>query len=228
MYRGMPFGCLSFILLIGLVILFPIFLADIMAAAMAKLGLSPSVSLLVIISIFIGGFVNIPVRKIPRVMSLETSPLQLFGFQRMMPDWMRQTSHTIIAVNLGGCIIPCLIAAYEIVRIAVHGGPAILITLAAVAINVGVCHLLARPVPNVGIVLPAPIPALVAALCGLFLIHPLAAPVAFTAGVLGPLIGADLLNLRHIERISTGVASIGGAGTFDGIVLSGLVATLLA
>lgn len=44
----------------------------------------------------------------------------------------------------------------------------------------------------------------------------------------GPLIGADLLHLRDIEKIATGVASIGGAGTFDGIVLSGIVAAYLA
>ena len=55
-----------------------------------------------------------------------------------------------------------------------------------------------------------------------------APPVAFVAGVAGPLIGADLLRLREIERMGTAVASIGGAGTFDGIVISGLVATLLA
>jgi uncharacterized membrane protein len=52
--------------------------------------------------------------------------------------------------------------------------------------------------------------------------------LAFAAGVLGPLIGADLLHLREVNKISTGVASIGGAGTFDGIVISGLIATLLA
>jgi len=45
---------------------------------------------------------------------------------------------------------------------------------------------------------------------------------------LGPLIGADLLHLDDIEAIGAGVASIGGAGTFDGIVLSGLAATVLA
>ena len=48
------------------------------------------------------------------------------------------------------------------------------------------------------------------------------------AGVLGPLIGADLLHLREIEKIATGVASIGGAGTFDGIILSGIMAAYLA
>ena len=54
------------------------------------------------------------------------------------------------------------------------------------------------------------------------------APVAFVAGVLGPLIGADLLHLKDIMKVSAGVLSIGGAGTFDGIVLSGLFAALFA
>ena len=49
----------------------------------------------------------------------------------------------------------------------------------------------------------------------------------FRSGVLGPLVGADLLHLDDIAEIGTGMASIGGAGTFDGVVLSGLVATLL-
>jgi uncharacterized membrane protein len=228
MFRGIPFGCLSLILLIGLVILFPFFLADVMAGALLKLGLSRSLSLFIVFAIFIGGLVNIPVRKIPRIMSVETAPLSLFGFQRMVPAWMRQSSYTIIAVNVGGCIVPSILAVYEFLRIASHGTTALMLTILAVGINVAVCYRLARPVPNVGIVLPAPVPALVAAACGLIFMHELAPPIAFTAGVLGPLVGADLLNLRRIQRISTGIASIGGAGTFDGIVLSGLVATLLA
>jgi uncharacterized membrane protein len=46
--------------------------------------------------------------------------------------------------------------------------------------------------------------------------------------VLGPLIGADLLHIRDVEALETGIDSIGGAGTFDGIVLSGIVAAYLA
>jgi uncharacterized membrane protein len=228
MFRFMPFGCLSFVLLAALVILFPFFLADVMAGALGKLGLSPGLSLLVIVSMFAGGLINIPVRRIPRVMSIDTEPLGLFGMQRMFPGWMRQTSYTVIAVNVGGCVIPCLIAAYEIARITGHGSTALALTAAAVVINTAVCFRLARPVPNVGIVLPAIAPALVAAACAFIFMRDFAPPVAFTAGVLGPLIGADLLNLRRIGRVSTGIASIGGAGTFDGIVLSGLVATLLS
>jgi len=46
--------------------------------------------------------------------------------------------------------------------------------------------------------------------------------------MLGPLIGADLLHLRDIKTLATGVASIGEDGTFDGILLSGIVAAYLA
>lgn len=67
-----------------------------------------------------------------------------------------------------------------------------------------------------------------AALCAVTVTPDQAAPVAFPAGVLAPLIGADLFHLRDMEKIDTGVAGIGGAGTFDGIVLSGIVAAYLA
>jgi uncharacterized membrane protein len=42
------------------------------------------------------------------------------------------------------------------------------------------------------------------------------------------LLGADLARLGEIRRMGAPVASIGGAGTFDGIFLTGLVAVLLA
>jgi uncharacterized membrane protein len=48
------------------------------------------------------------------------------------------------------------------------------------------------------------------------------------AGVAGPLIGADILHLKDIQKNAVGIASIGGAGTFDGIILSGIVAAYLA
>jgi uncharacterized membrane protein len=36
------------------------------------------------------------------------------------------------------------------------------------------------------------------------------------------------LHLRQAERMDTGIVSIGGAGTFDGILLSGIVALYLS
>jgi uncharacterized membrane protein len=161
-------------------------------------------------------------------MSVDTAPLGLYGAGRIFPQLFHQPSSTVIAVNVGGCLIPCAIVAYELTRIAGHGSTALALTALAAAINTALCYRLARPVPNVGIVLPALAPALAAAACGIIFMRELAPPIAFTAGVLGPLVGADLLNLRRMLHGGAGIASIGGAGTFDGIVLSGLVATLLA
>ena len=45
---------------------------------------------------------------------------------------------------------------------------------------------------------------------------------------MGTLIGADLLNLGKIHGLGAPIASIGGAGTFDGVFLSGILAVLLA
>jgi uncharacterized membrane protein len=52
--------------------------------------------------------------------------------------------------------------------------------------------------------------------------------MAFISGTMGVLIGADLLHLDDIRKMGTPVASIGGAGSFDGIFISGIVAVLLA
>jgi uncharacterized membrane protein len=42
------------------------------------------------------------------------------------------------------------------------------------------------------------------------------------------LIGADLMHLGAVEGLGAAVASIGGAGTFDGVFLAGIAAVLLS
>ncbi|GAH28758.1 unnamed protein product, partial [marine sediment metagenome] len=83
-------------------------------------------------------------------------------------------------------------------------------------------------IPGRGIALPFFIPPLFAVLFALMLAPNFAAPCAFISGVLGTLIGADLLNLKKVQKISPGFLSIGGAGVFDGIFLVGMVSALLA
>lgn len=224
----MPYGCLPLAVFLVLLIFLPLFLADIMMTALSRLGLSPEASMLAALGIFLGGMINIPVKQIPRAEVIESPAFAMFGFERMFPDRMRRTPYTVIAVNFGGCVVPVMIVVYELIRISSHGMTALLLTLLAVAINVAACYHLARPIPKVGIAMPALVPGFLAALCAL-VFHPELAPaIAFCAGVLGPLIGADLLHLKAIQSINTNVASIGGAGTFDGIVISGILATLLA
>ena len=89
-------------------------------------------------------------------------------------------------------------------------------------------HWLAYPVPGIGIAVPLFFPAAVTAVVALSLSREFAAPLAYIGGSLGTLIGADLTNLDKVRGLGAPVASIGGAGTFDGIFLTGILAVLLA
>jgi uncharacterized membrane protein len=79
---------------------------------------------------------------------------------------------------------------------------------------------MADPVPGLGIAVPVFMPALVTAVVALLLSRKDAPPLAYIAGGLGTLIGADLTNLDKVRGLGAPVASIGGAGTFDGIFLT--------
>ena len=87
---------------------------------------------------------------------------------------------------------------------------------------------MATPVPGVGIAVPTFIPPLLAAGVALTLSRRSAPALAYIAGSLGTLIGADLLNLGRVQGLGAPIASIGGAGTFDGIFMTGILAVLLA
>ena len=100
--------------------------------------------------------------------------------------------------------------------------------LLATACVAAVCHFLADPVPGVGIALPVLVPSFTAAIVALLLSREHAAPLAYICGSLGTLFGADLLNLGKVQGLGAPIASIGGAGTFDGVFLIGIVAVLIA
>ena len=98
----------------------------------------------------------------------------------------------------------------------------------AVAVVALVTHQLAQPVRGVGVALPIFIPPIVALLCALVLSWRQAGPLAYIGGSMGTLIAADIMNTGKIQGLGAPVASIGGAGTFDGVFLVGIVAVLLA
>lgn len=221
-------GCLTLILVFLLLLLLPFFFAQFMLTALAKLGLSPPVALVILIGIMIGSAVNIPIKRFPRDEEIFGDPFVMFGFDRLFSLPPRARRYVTLAVNVGGCVIPSALAVYECLLVARRGRTALLILLIVTIANVVVCFRIARTVPRLGLAIPALVPPLVAASLSLLLIPDFAPPVAFVAGVLGPLIGADLLHLKEVVKTAPAIASIGGAGTFDGIVLSGLIAALLA
>jgi len=221
-------GCLTLILVFFLLLLLPFFFAQFMLTALAKLGLSPPVALMILIGIIFGSSVNIPIKRFPRDAEISVDPFVMFGFGRLLSLPRRVRRYVTLAVNVDGCVIPTALAVYECLLVAGRGPAALMILLIVTLANVAVCFRIARPVPGLGITMPALVPPLIAASLSLLLIPDFAPPVAFVAGVLGPLIGADLLRLKEVVRSAPAIASIGGAGTFDGIVLSGLAAALLA
>ena len=224
----MRVGFLPLILFVILLALLPLVFGQLFTTALMKLRLEPSTAILLVMGIILGSGINIPLKRIARKDALVEDPLAILGLTGRWPWFQRTRQETVIAVNVGGCLIPAGLALYEIAHLLFDNPQSLPWLAIAVAVNTAVCYRLAQPVSGIGIALPGLVPAAVAAVSAFWLVPEQAPQVAFVAGVLGPLIGADLLHLRDIEALETGIASIGGAGTFDGIVLSGIVAAYLA
>jgi uncharacterized membrane protein len=194
--------------------------------AFMMIGLPPEAAFAALLASLIGSYINIPITRIASSNSHPATVISNFGVRYQVPPGYVPGS-TIVAVNVGGAIVPVLISMYLLA----HWPGIVLPALIGIAIVSAIVHRFARPVPGLGIATPMLIPPIVAALCGYFLgggsdYHRDA--VAFISGVMGTLIGADLLNLGRLSDLGAPVASIGGAGTFDGIFLTGIVAVLLA
>ena len=151
--------------------------------------------------------------------------VNFFGITYRIPQVAYDQAVTIIAINLGGALIPTAVSIYLLSQAAL---PTIIYSLIDIVIVALITKAIARPVKGVGIVTPAFIAPIAAAIIAIILAPASARTIAYVAGVLGTLIGADLINLRKIPKLGAPVASIGGAGTFDGVFLSGIIAVILA
>ena len=168
--------------------------------AYRKIGVPPRAMFLVLLVSLLGSYINIPLFSLPAA-----------------------SGTTVIAINVGGGLLPVVLSLYLFVSSGLR--KRMLLGTALVAVLV---YHLARIVPGAGVAVPMLVPPLAAAGIALLLAFRRAPPVAYVAGSMGTLIGADLWNLPRIAEIGAPVVSIGGAGTFDGIFLTGIVAGLLA
>jgi uncharacterized membrane protein len=186
---------LAFFLLLLVVLVFVVELR-ILGYAYRKIGVPARAMFVVMLLSLVGSHVNIPIRR---------------------------EATTIVAINVGGALLPVVLSLYLFLRSATRGR-----MLLGIAIVAAIVHSLARVVPGVGIAVPMFIPPLAAAAVSLLLAFRRAPPVAYVSGSMGALIGGDLLNLYRVAELGAPVVSIGGAGTFDGVFLTGLIAGLLA
>jgi len=222
----LPIAPLFFLLLVGLFAALVLFVeVGILQYAYTRLGVSSRAALLLLFGSLLGSYINIPVAQFPEQNVVVGQEVTYFGMEYIMPvlaDW----PGTIVAVNIGGAVIPTLLSLYLLIK-----NRSWLAGLIATAIVAAICYQMATPVQGVGITLPIFTPPIAAAIVAIIIStisRRNAAPLAYVAGSLGTLIGADLLNVPKIPDLGAPVASIGGAGTFDGIFVTGIMAVLLA
>lgn len=204
-----------------LIVLLILVQVGVISIAMDKLGLSQHSIILILFTSLIGSMINLPLFTIRNESTGDKPPLAvpriLFG--PLQP----YTGQTVVAINVGGAIIPIIISLYLL-----NTYPLAMLNIGMAISIVGVVsYLFSRPIHGLGIGIPIFIAPFTAAITAM-LIEPVhTAPLAYISGTLGILIGADILRLNNIRSMATPVAAIGGAGTFDGIFLTGIFAVLL-
>ena len=193
-----------------------------MSRVSSALGLAPLTVTLILFASLIGSYVNVPIARLPGERVVAREVVEIMGVPFLAPvavDW----PGTVLAINVGGAVIPILLSFYLAARYDLW-------TLGVIAVGIVAffVHQMAVPVPGLGISVPIFVPPLLAAFVGLALSRRYAAPLAYVGGSIGVLLGADLLNLGLLRSLGAPVASIGGAGTFDGVFLTGVIAVALA
>ena len=211
------------LLVIGLIVLFVVVQIGAISYAFDKIGVPPAYMFSLLMLSWLGSWVNIPITRLRSEDELYDGEIVTFFGQRYVIPRMRQRRETVLAINLGGAIVPCLLSLYLLTQ-----AQSWLRVLLATAVVAAVTHRLARPVEGLGIAVPLLIPPLCAALVALLLSPEQAPLTAYISGAMGTLIGADILNLHRITGLRAPLASIGGAGTFDGVFMTGIIAVLLA
>ncbi|HKJ95386.1 MAG TPA: DUF1614 domain-containing protein [Gammaproteobacteria bacterium] len=190
--------------------------------AFDKLGLSSGSAMLLLFASLIGSGINLPLFQL----DAEAPPDPRW---RQMRRWVNplfnlREDKVVVAINVGGGLIPVAFSAYLLHN---HPLPPLVVAV-AIAAQAAVCYSASRPIPGLGIGMPLFLAPITAALIAIVLLPSQSAPLAYICGTLGVLLGADLLRIRDVTRLGSPIASIGGAGTFDGVFITGIVAVLLA
>jgi len=229
---GLYFGLL-FLLLI---IVWPLLSEFYHGLLVDELGLPPWTFGGVLFLSLVGSYINIPVTTVEAKVPIYTyREVRFFFVTWRVPQVEMGMRKTVITLNVGGAVVPILISAYLVLvsiptcSSSVFSSYVKLSTvMAVVALTT---HRSSRIVKGLGIATPMLGPPTITALVTLLidLVSPMSCPtqIAYVGGTMGALIGADLMNLRRLPEVGAPMASIGGAGTFDGIYLTGIMSVLL-
>ncbi len=218
-----------FILL--LIVLIPLLFLGIIGAAFTRLGFSWIHALAVVLLILLGSTVNIPVYTIRRDMVRVPHGEATMGDP--FTPWSREEVwDTVISVNLGGAVIPLILAASILYSAVPSTGTSLTIPLVAGIAGVSLITFFStRTLPGFGLQVPLLIPALTALLIGLAFFGGAGLPASVTAlvcGISGVLLGGNLAQFGKIRDLGIPSVSIGGSGTFGAVLFCCILPALIA
>jgi uncharacterized membrane protein len=214
-------GIFGLLLLIAIIYL----LLSIAEIAFQKIGFTRVQFAIILVVSFVGSVVNIPLFRVRSTEpAVEVQEVRAFWVTYRVPRLVFENVSTLVAINVGGAVVPIIVSIYLLSRNPSSWG----VALAGTLVTALLVHLVARKKKGVGIVTPALIPPAIAALVAYLLVPTSPVVTAYVSGTMGTLIGADLTNLGGIGKLGAPLASIGGGGQFDGIFLTGIMAVLLA
>ncbi len=144
----------------GLIILIQL---RILRYAYMKLGVSPAVALVLLFGSLIGSYFNIPVTILPGPPVRSGQIVDFFGMQYVVPTATRWPG-TVLAVNVGGAVIPTIMSTYLVMRYQLWLKSAIAIAVIALII-----HSMATPVHGIGIAVPVFAPVVATAILAFIL-----------------------------------------------------------
>ena len=207
---------------IALAMLLAIVHVGLISISFSKLGLSRESAFIFLFCSLFGSLINIPLFTVRAETGIEKRDRHIPAY--LQPYLEHLSGRTLIAINLGGCLLPLVFSVYLFMSQPLQLKEVVLGIVLVTAIS----YVYSFPVKGIGIGMPMLISPLFAAIIAIMINNDLSAPLAYISGTMGVLIGADLLNFKHIPRMGAMIASIGGAGTFDGIFMTGILAVLLA
>ncbi|MBI3303228.1 MAG: DUF1614 domain-containing protein, partial [Deltaproteobacteria bacterium] len=157
--RGLYFFPLTALFIVAfflfLAFLFLFIQVGLIGYAYERIGISAHVIFPLLLLSLLGSAINIPLTKISSGSVVSRQVVDFFGMRYVIP-FVEYREQTIIAVNVGGAVVPTLISLYLLFTtgLFVRG-------LFGVAIVSAIVYRLARPVPGVGIAIPLFVPPLI-------------------------------------------------------------------
>ncbi len=192
-YHFLPFPLFVYLAFVALyIIVIALIEIGIVHYAAEQLGMERRRVFLLLMLCLIGSYINIPIAHLPPEKVESGKIVTIFGVPYVVPV-VHEWPSTVLAVNIGGAVIPTGLACYLILKNRLYYQS--IIGIIAVSL---IAYAFSHPVHGVGISIPILIPPMAAVLVATLFSPKRAAPLAYISGTLGTLIGADLCNLGAV------------------------------